>query len=170
MKITSIYIGIAFSLLILESVHSQLYFQYEEAYTTEVRKYPAGSIIEFKTNKYKGWQSGRILQILPEDNGLLFSDRISYLDDFTHFKYYRPSARTIGTTLELFGASWLVMGGAIEGLRRTGAIETQYEFGWDTVIIGVSSMATGYLTRKLWGIAVKKMNDRQRVRIIDLRP
>jgi len=150
-------------------ISAQLFFQFEEAFTTDVRKYQVGDIIEFKTKQFEGWQKGSIARILPEDNGLLFSDRITYLDDFTHFKYRRPAAANIGTTLELFGASWLLIGGTIEGLRAVGAIETQYQFGWDTAIIGVSSMATGYITRKLWGVAVKKMNDRNRVRIIDLR-
>lgn len=167
--------GIAFITLIvlslstLDSLSAQLYFQFEEAFTTDVRKYQVGDIIEFRTKQFQGWQQGSISQILPEDNALLFEDRITHLEDFTHFKYTRPAAVAVGTTLELFGASWLLIGGAIEGLRGVGAIETQYEFGWDTAIIGVTSMATGFLTRKLWGKAVKKMNDRNRVRIIDLR-
>lgn len=156
-------------LFVCQNANSQLYFQFEQANSLDVRKYAIGETIDFKTEKFEGWQKGTISNILPEDGVLVFPDRLTHVDDITYFKFKRPVANTLGTTVQYFGASWLVMGGAIEGLRSIGALETQYEFGWDTAAIGVGSLALGYLTRKAWGTAVKKINDRNRVRIIDLR-
>lgn len=149
---------------------AQIYFQYEQANTLKVRKYQAGDIITFRLKQFgKEWISDDILQLVPEDNTVVFYDQIVQLDEFTHFQYERPWANTVGTSLMTFGGSWLIFGGAIEGLRRIDAIDTNYEFGTDTAIIGLSTILTGYLTRKLWSRAQKKMNKRNRVRIIDVR-
>lgn len=161
-----------FSILILipEKGTSQVYFQYEHAGTTKVRRYVAGDEVIFRTKKFgDAWLKGRIERILPEDNALVFYDRISYLDDITYYQYERGWAKGTGVTLMRFGGSWLLFGGAIEGLRRADVIDTSYEFGADTAIIGLGSIAIGYLTKSLWSTAIKKVNDRNRVRIIDVR-
>jgi hypothetical protein len=116
--------------LLSQQSFSQIYFQFEQANTVDVKKYGLGETIDFKTKKYEGWQRGTISNILPEDGALIFPDRITYVDDITYFKFKRPVVNTLGTTVQYFGASWLVMGGAIEGLNRIGALETQYEFGY----------------------------------------
>jgi hypothetical protein len=69
-----------------------------------------------------------------------------------------------------FGAAWFVFAGIIEGGRSFGVLETNYKFGTDTAIIGGTALLTGFLTKKIWGTAIKKMNDRNRLRIIDLNP
>ena len=151
-------------------LHSQLFFQFEQANKIKTKRYSAGDKIMFRTGEFgENWLTDEIIQILPEDNALVFYDRITYLDEMTHFQYNRPWAKITGGTLLRFGASWLVFGGAIEGLRRIDALETDYEFGTDTLMIGLGSMATGYLINRLWGKAIKKINDRNRVRIIDVR-
>lgn len=158
------------TLVSIADTNAQIYFQYEQANTLKVRKYQAGDIITFRLKQFgKEWISDDILQLVPEDNTVVFYDQIVQLDEFTHFQYDRPWANTVGTSLMTFGGSWLIFGGAIEGLRRLDAIDTNYEFGTDTAIIGLSTIVTGYLTKKLWSKALKKMNKRNRVRIIDLR-
>jgi len=62
-----------------------------------------------------------------------------------------------------------VMGGLIEGLTAANLIESNYRFGTDTAVIGATAAITGYLTQKLWSKAIKKLNKRKRVRIIDIR-
>ncbi len=152
------------------SLNSQIFFQFEQANSLKVRKYPMGAMISYQTSLYPGeWQEGEIMDINVDKQSLVFDDRVTYLREMTYLRYERPWAIGVGTSLFVFGGSWLAFGGAIEGLRSINAIETNYVFGWDTAIIGGTSLATGYLTRKLWGTAVKKLNDRKRVRIIDLR-
>jgi len=151
-------------------VLGQVYFQFEQAETLKVKRWTAGDKILFRQKQFGDeWISDRIMQILPEDNALVFHDQIVHLDEITHIQYMRAMPTIAGKTLTYFGTSWLVMGGLIEGLAELNLIETEYRFGKDTAIIGVTSILTGYLTQKLWSKAVKKMNDRKRVRIIDLR-
>lgn len=152
------------------TVDAQIFLQLEKANTPDVKKYSAGDRIYFKTAVYsKYWQRGNIVQIIPEDNALVFEDRITYVQDITYFKYFRTWPNAIGSNLMRFGAVWFVFAGIIEGGRASGVLDTQYKFGADTAIIGGSALLSGFLMRKLWAVSVKKMNDRNRLRIIDLR-
>lgn len=149
---------------------AQVYFQYEETNSLLSRQYSIGQQINFRLKDFgEEWIKDDILDLLPEDKSVVFYDQIVQLDQFTHIQYTRPWANTTGITLMTFGSSWLVMGGAIEGLRSIDAIETDYKFGVDTAVIGLSSIVTGYLIRKIWGKAIKKLNERKRVRIVDVR-
>lgn len=151
-------------------VDGQVFLQLEKANVPTVRKYAAGDKIYFMSTVYpKKWQSGRIVQILPEDNAVVFDDRITYLRDITHFKYYRPWPNAIGTNLMRFGVAWFVFAGIIEGGRATGVLDTQYKFGTDTAVIGASAILGGFLIKSVWAASVKKMNNRNRLRIIDIR-
>ncbi len=149
---------------------AQVYFQYEETNNLLTRRYSIGEVINFRLKDFgEEWIKDDILNLLPEDKSVVFYDQIVQLDQFTHIQYPRPWAHTTGITLMSFGSSWLIMGGTIEGLRSLDALETDYKFGVDTAVIGLSSIATGYLIRKIWGKAIKKLNERKRVRIVDIR-
>lgn len=167
------WIGMLFGFMLLvgpANLTGQVFLQLEKANVPTVRKYAAGDRIYFKSKTFPdAWQSGEIVQIIPRDNALVFEDRITYLSDITYFKYYRPWPNAIGTNLMRFGVAWFVFAGIIEGGRAAGILDTQYTFGTDTVVIGGSALLTGFLTRRLWATSVKRMNDRNRLRIIDIR-
>ena len=132
-------------------VSGQLYFQLENAFTTDVKRYSIGDALQYRTKEFEeNWLTDKIVRILPQDDALVFYDKIIYLDEITHVRYNQPWANGLGTSLMGFGIGWLSYGGAIEGLRGIGAIETQYEFGWDTAIIGASSLVSGYLIKNSW--------------------
>lgn len=148
----------------------QIFLQFEKANSTTVLKYGIGEKIQFKTIAYpEYWQNGKIYRILPEEKALVFDDRITYLKDISHFKYYRKWPNGVGTNLMRFGAAWFVFAGIIEGGRSTGVLDTTYEFGADTAIIGGTALLGGFLTKTIWGTANKTINDNNRLRIIDLR-
>lgn len=150
--------------------YGQIFFQLERSGTTNVQRYAAGDRIVFKTKDYPdAWQKNKIFRILPEDNALVFDDRITYLQDITYFKYYRPWPNGIGTNLMRFGGAWFLFAGIIEGGRELGVLDTRYTFGTDTAVIGGTALLSGFLIKKLWGVSVKKINSKNRVRIIDLR-
>jgi|GEM_PF-1300458 len=166
----SIVVALVLQLTSISALNAQIYLQLEQANSLEVRKYSPGEKITFRMKQFgDNWISDPILRILPEDDAIVFYDQIVHLDEITHFSYQRPWAKATGLSLMGFGSSWLLFGGAIEGLRSIDAIDTQYEFGTDTAIIGLSTLAVGYLTQKLWSKAVKKMNRRNRLKIIDVR-
>lgn len=148
----------------------QIFFQYEQSGTLDVKRWTAGDKILFRQKQFGDeWISDRIVQIIPEDNALLFHDQIVHLDEITYIQYPRPVPDILGKTLTIFGASWLILGGSLHGLTELNLLESGFQFGTDTAIIGVSTIATGYLMQKLWSKAIKKMNRNKRVRIVDLR-
>jgi hypothetical protein len=150
--------------------HGQIYLQYEKANSTKVTKYGPGQQITFKTIQYpEYWLKGEIYKILPDEKALVFDDRITYLKDITHFRYYRTWPKAIGTNLMRFGAAWFLFAGIIEGGSAIGVLETNYKFGTDTAIIGGTALIGGFLTRSLWGTATKPINGHNRLIIIDLR-
>lgn len=147
-----------------------MFLQLERAGSLKVRKYPAGAEIKFKTAAYPDyWQNGNIYQVIPEEQSIVFSDRITYLKDYTHFRYDRPWPKAIGTNLTRFGVSWFAYAGLITGLNELGVLENPFEFGTDTVVVGGAALVTGYLTKKLFSTVTRKINGKNRLRIIDLR-
>ena len=158
--------------IILYSVRGsgQLFLQLERAGSLKVKKYPQGTDIQFKTKAYPDyWQNGKIYQIIPEEQSVVFSDRITYLRDYTHFRFQRSWPNALGTNLTRFGVSWFAFAGLLTGLSEVGALENPFNFGTDTVIIGASALVTGYLTKKLFTTVTRKINGKNRLRIIDLR-
>lgn len=157
-------------LIISYTADSQIFLQLEKANSTKVIKYSSGDQIYFKSIEYpEYWQDGKIYRIIPEEKSVVFGDRITYLKDITSFRYYRRWPQAIGNNLMRFGVSWFAFAGLIEGLSELELIDSPYRFGTDTAIIGASAIASGYLTKKLFTVVTKKMNDRNRLRIIDLR-
>lgn len=155
---------------LLFDVNGQLFLQLEQSNSLEVKKYSPGDLLHYRTKEFgNNWLNDKIINVLPEDNALLFYDKIIHLDEITHIQYPRPWADATGYSLMGFGSGWLIYGGVIEGLSSINAIESNYRFGKDTAIIGVTAIASGYLIKKLWSKAVRKMNQRNRVRIIDVR-
>ena len=68
-----------------------------------------------------------------------------------------------------FGISWFAFAGLLTGLNEVGALENSFNFGTDTAIIGGSALVTGYLTKKLFATVTRKLNGKNRLRIVDLR-
>ena len=157
-------------LIFSNGTKAQVYFQIERANSLDVKRYSINDMLTYRTNQFgENWITDPIGDILPEANSLLFYDRITHLDEITHIRYNRTFVQGLGTNTMRFGIAWLSFGVVIEGLRRMDAIETQYEFGADTAIIGGTAILTGYLSKKIWGTVVRKINNKNRLRIIDVR-
>lgn len=154
--------------LLAGSLSSQVMLQLERRNSLKVKRYHPGDILRFKTKEYKEWQSGEIVQILPEAKSLVFADRITYLRDITHVSYDRRWAKVGGTKLTQFGIVWLSLAGISELAKKAGVLRSNYDAGPDTIAIGVWAIATGLILKKGFGIARKRINKRNRVRIIDL--
>ena len=172
MIMTATRLMLILSVIILCSIYgqAQVFLQLERAGSLKVKKYPAGADIKFKTSAYPDyWQNGRIYQILPEEQSVVFSDRITYLKDYTHFRYQRGWPNAIGTNLTRFGVSWFAFAGLLAGLNEFGVLENEFNFGRDTVIVGGTALVTGYLTKRLFTTVTRHINGKNRLRIIDLR-
>lgn len=157
------------ALIFFTQLEGQKYLQLERSNSFKVKRYQEGDEIKFRMNTFEdNWFVDPILELLPAEKSIVFYDKIIQIDEITHIQYNRRWANLGGKSLMSFGASWLAFGGAIEGLRRLDVIDTEYTFGTDTAIIGVTSIASGWLVQKLWSKATKKINDRNRLRILDL--
>jgi hypothetical protein len=164
-------VWVFFGILLVTQLDAQVYLQLERAHSLRLKKFFPGEKIEFKTQDIPDyWQSGVIIDILPTDRSLVFTDRITQIEEISYFRFERNWPKPVSFTLTAFGISWLAFGGVIEGGRSLGVLDTEYTFGWDTALIGAGSLVSGLLIRKIWSLSVRKMNDRNRLRIIDLRP
>ncbi len=161
---------IIIGLFLMNHAHAQIYLQLERAGTVKVRKYASGEYITFKSTEHpEYWQHGPIYKILPEEKSVVFADRITYLRDISHFRYKRSWPQAIGNNLMVFGISWFGFAGLIELTSELDLIDSPYRFGTDTAIIGGTALVTGFLTKRLFTTVTKKINKRNRLRIIDLR-
>ncbi len=151
-------------------LNGQIYLQLEKSTSSWVKKFSVGEQIKFKTADFTdAWQQATMLRILPEVQSIMFEDRIIQLDEITHFQYDRPAAKAIGNLTYRFGIAWLVFAGIIEGTNALGILNTPYDFGVDTAVIGGGAILGGLFTKSVLGTVKIPINGRNRLRILDLR-
>jgi len=154
--------------LIGEMLPAQVFLQLERAESLEVEKFFSGEELIYKTTDIDRWQKGIILQVIPEGSSLLFDDQLLSVNQISRIKLYKPKVRIFGRYLMAFGATWLTLGGAIEGLNAIGALDSGYRFGWDTAGIGISGLAIGFIMDRFLGTEVRRINKVNRLRIMDI--
>lgn len=142
---------------------AQVYVQLEIFNDPKALKYSVGDKITYKTIYDPGkWNKGRIDQILIEENTIVLNNAILRLEDATGFMLYRNSVKYVSGTLQTFGVIWLVQG----ALAATFGENTP----WSRVLgISGGAYAGGWLFRKLFYKIPIKLNDKNRLRIIDTR-
>lgn len=159
MKIITLLLLLGLSL----SLQAQVYVQLEIYNDPKALKYTIGDEITYQVDYNPGiWSKGTIEQILVDENTLVLNNEILQLKHATDFMLFRKSVKYIGGTLQSFGIIWLVQGSIVAGL----GLNTT----WKTVLtIGGGSYLTGWLLRKLFYRVPIKLNDKNRLRIIDTR-
>ena len=126
-------------------------------------KYYEGQSLSFKSVVYPDeWQEIRIDRIVDEEKFILYPGGMLKLSDITDVRRTRAWANTIGYMLQTFGTAWLAFGGVAHFAYST------FTFGVDTLVIGVTSMAAGWLIRKLLKYKKYKIGRRNRLKILDL--
>lgn len=141
---------------------AQVLLQLEKYNNPRAEKYYLGDRLIYKHADYPDeWRKEKIQQIIPVDNKLITS--ASYLDisEIAAVRTYNPGIKAAGSALKVFGAAWLLYGGIA-------AIGADFDFGPDTAVIGVGSLASGWLLEKLFYKNTYKMGTRHRVRILDI--
>ncbi len=152
------------SLFGLFNLSAQVYLQLELVNDPQARKYTIGDEITYKTS-YMGdiWVTGQIKDILIEDNALVLSNELLSLEHVTYFRTYRKSLLYLTGMLKSFGILWTGYGTVLSALQRPGITWGQ------TLSVGIGTFATGYILQKLFYKVPIKLNDNNRLRIVDTR-
>lgn len=162
------FLVVLFVLISTQQISAQVFLQLERAESLRVNKFFSGDKLKYKTSDIDRWQEGIIMQVIPDGNSLLFGDQLLSVGDITHVDIPRPTAEVLGKSFMFFGASWLLASGVIEGLRSIDVLDTDYTFGWDTAGIGLSSLGIGFIMDRFLSRDVRRINNTNRLRILDI--
>ena len=161
-----IYLFIAVLLGSLQVSGQEVYLQLEKANSAKTRKFAVGDAFEYRTAEDRAWQVGRLEQLIPEENLVIFQNRMVALDQITDLRHQGPRrwSGPLGGSLMSFGAGWGLFS-LISGLldRETDPLEVR-----DAVITG-SSAALGYGIQRVFHFKRIRLGGRTRLRLIDLR-
>lgn len=126
-------------------------------------KYYEGQMLSFKSAEYPDeWQNVKIDRIIDEEKLVLYAGGMLKLADITDIRRSRGWANTIGYMLQTFGTAWLAFGGVAHFSY------SNFTFGGDTLAIGATAIASGWLMRKLLKFKKYKIGRRTRLKILDL--
>jgi len=159
MKIIITLLILCFSL----GISAQVFVQLEIYNDPKALKYSIGDEITYQVSYNPGvWNKGRIDQILIEENTLVLNNEILELKNATDFMLFRNSVKYTGGAVQSFGLIWLVQG----SLAATFGENTSWK---NVLTIGGGSYIAGWLFRRLFYRVPIKLNDKNRLRIIDTR-
>lgn len=152
--------------LILSGQRNLQFLQLEKVGSMKVTKIPLGSVITYSIKDGQGWYTSEIANFMYNDQLIFMADRTIPLKEITALQYQRTWPKAIGRQLGLFGLSW--SGYAFIGTLTDGKPETNYRTS-DAIVTG-TSLAVGLLLPKLISFRVKKIGNKYRLRLLDLRP
>lgn len=141
---------------------AQIFLQLELPHEVEAIKYSEGSYIEFKTTEIKGWQTDRIVSIIPDGNSVLFENNLLSVKEITHVRLRKPVASGVGKLFIGFGTGWFLFG-------TLGYIFDGYRINTGDIIIGSVALGIGWVVHKVFSKRKIKLGTKYRLRIIDTR-
>jgi hypothetical protein len=151
---------------ILSAQRNLQFLQLEKVGSMKVEKISLGTVITYSIKDGQGWYSSEIANFLYKDQLIAMADRTIPLNEITALLYDRTLQKAIGIQVGLFGLSW--SGYAFVGTLTDGRPETSYRAS-DAIVTG-SALAVGLLLPKLISFRVKKIGNKYRLRLLDLRP
>lgn len=158
---------LSISLLIICSIlgsacYGQYILQLEKFRVTQGEKFYPGQKITFKDKAFpEDWRTETIERIIPSDSLIITEMGMIHINDFTHFRTFNEKVNAISVMLKTFAAAWFVYG----GLAYLGA---DFDFGWDTAIVGGTAFVSGWLLKKLFYKNTYTLGKKHRLRILDI--
>ena len=131
--------------------------------------YLIGSSITFQTEgddkKNKIWTTKRIVDFDLDRHQIIFDDYSVTVEDITGVRKgdERRRIRLFGATLLTFGASAAFFGGV-------GKLSPNCPNCNEAMVVGAGSAALGWLLTRISGFKSWKINDRNKLRLLDLTP
>jgi hypothetical protein len=151
---------------ILSGQRNLQFLQLEKVGSMKVTKISLGSVITYSIKEGQGWYTSEIADFMYKDQLISMADRTIPLKEITALRYQRTWPKAMGRQIGLFGLSW--SGYAFIGTLTDGRPETFYKAS-DAIVTG-SALAVGLLLPKLISFRVKKIGNKYRLRLLDLRP
>jgi len=144
------------------TLSAQKFLQLEKAGSFKVKRYHPGEEVTFKIKGDDYWYTEDILDVLIEDQIVLFTYRAIPIGDITHIRSFKQKkwSKPVGQQLYNFGAAWLLfsLGATIGG---TPLSESSF-----TVPLAAGTL--GFLVQKIFRHQTYKIGKRRRLRLLDL--
>lgn len=126
-------------------------------------KYYEGQMLSFKSADYPDeWQTIKIDRLIDDEKLVLYDGGIMKLSDIIEVRRTRGWANTMGYMLQTFGVAWFGFGGIAHFTT------SNFSFGVDTLAIGATAIASGWIIRKFLKHKKYKVGRRNRLKILDL--
>tara|TARA_R110000737_G_scaffold339177_2_gene360853 strand:+ start:1571 stop:2071 length:501 start_codon:yes stop_codon:yes gene_type:complete len=126
-------------------------------------KYYEGQMLSFKSAEYPDeWQDVKIDRIMDDEKFVLYDGDMLKMSDIIEVRRTRGWANTIGYMLQTFGVAWFGFGAIAHFTTST------FAFGVDTLAIGATAIASGWIIRKFLKYKKYKIGRRYRLKILDL--
>ncbi len=156
-------LSIFFLLLFCSENFGQRFLQIERHNQPETKKFFEGDKITVKSELLgDDWTSIRIERIYAEESLIEHTQGYLKLDQISHIRIHKALPKYLAIALSQFGIVWLSYGG-------TAALIADFDFGWDTFLIGSVSVAAGYLINKFAAKRDLKLGDKNWLRTLDIR-
>jgi len=162
MNITTKLLAIIICLsIITTNTNAQVVLQLEKYNNPRTEKFYPGYKLDYK-EKYlpKEWQKRTIIEIIDNDQIIVFEDGVVALKDIIAVRRGRPFINYLSKGLYIFGANWFVLGGLA-------TLADKYEFDSRDAIIGGTAFIAGWVLSKFY-YKTTKLNNKNRLRILDL--
>lgn len=152
-------------ILFLIPLSAQRVLLLERANQSKSERLMEGDEITFRLRGDKFWQSGNIAELRPDIQAMVINDRFIMLEEIESLRF--PGSRFgsgIGLSLITFGAGWSAF--ALVGYATDGDETTAYSA--TDMSVTLTTVGTGLLLRQIFSRKKFKVNDRRRLRIVDL--
>jgi hypothetical protein len=151
-----------FGCFLVEKMDAQKYLQIEKRNTTKVRRFMEGDVITYKIKgKEEPWHTDEIQRIVVENGILIMPNGMVKISDIDRLRFERYWTDAYKKSMYAFGGGW-----AFWNIVGTILKEETLEKG-DAIVVG-SSIASGFLVRKIFKYRIMKMGAKRRLRVIDL--
>lgn len=149
-------------MIVTTSLSGQVYLYLEDMMQVQAIKIPEGASISIKTLKATRWTNYRIEKLYAEDNIIIHSNGMIDLADVTHLRIQRKWVVALGSSLQAFGSAW-----AVYGLIILAANPSVVQLS--SIAVGsLIPIAAGYIMKKIWKYKKYKINQKTRLKILDL--
>lgn len=163
-NILCLFVFIASSLFVLTTSTAQEILLLETAGKVVPQKIFLGQTLNYKIKGEDIWRMDVLDEITAEENLVLLGRNYIKIDNIEKLRFERGWVKAAGTSLMIFGTAWSAFG--IVGYATDGDPTTKYQAS--DAIFSASTIATGFLFKKLFKYRIVKQGKKHKLRTINL--
>ena len=143
---------------------AQKVIRIDNVYNLKSKRFYIGDVLVFQLKGEDHWYREEIIDIMPDQNAILFSNRVASQGDITAIRTYkvRNFGKVISRSLYTFGSGWLLWSAL--GTLAGGT------FTLSAVIISGTALMTGLLFDLIFRHRTYKIGKRRVIRLLHLTP